>query len=652
MASLNLKFIGRYSTGVFDEGAAQISTYDPNSKRLFVVNADSQTVDVLDLSKPNKPKLVFTIDASSFGGGSATSVAVKDGILAIAIENSDTQADGSVVFYDVRKETPKVLKTVTVGALPDMLTFTPDGSKVLVANEGEPSSDYTVDPEGSVSIIDLSNGIKQATVTTADFRAFNDQRESLLSAGVRIFGPNATVAQDLEPEYIAVSPDSATAWVTLQEANALAVVDIDAGTVTKIVPLGYKDYSAPGNKLDASNEDGGINLQNWPVFGMYQPDAIASYKSGGKTYLVTANEGDTRDYDGFSEEERIADVILDPTAFPKAAELQAEANLGRLLITNTLGDTDGDGDFDELYSFGGRSFSIWNAKGNLVFDSGDDFEKRLAKLLPNDFNSNNDANQSFDSRSDDKGPEPEGVVLGSINGRTFAFIGLERVGGVMVYDITNPKAATFVDDVNPRDFSVVFNEDSEGNPDQTAEQLAAIGDLGPEGLTFIAAQDSPSGVPLLVTANEVSGTTSVFEINYKPQAFATNGDDQIEGTPKGDRIKGKGGDDTLLGVAGDDKLVGDEGNDILIGGKGDDVAKGSDGRDIFGIGDGDGVDLIRDFQDGKDTLGLLNGLSFGSLTLENDGKFALISADGKVLAELKGVDSNDLSRSDFTKLSI
>lgn len=650
MASLNLKFIGRYSTGVFDEGAAEISTYDPNLKRLFVVNADSQTVDVLDLSKPNKPKLEFTIDASSFGGGSANSVAVKDGILAIAIENSDTQANGSVVFYDVRKETPKFLKTVTVGALPDMLTFTPDGSKVLVANEGEPNSDYTVDPEGSVSIIDLSNGIKQATVTTADFTAFNDQLEDLLSAGVRIFGPDATVAQDLEPEYIAVSPDSATAWVTLQEANALAVVDIDAGTVTKIVPLGYKDYSAPGNKLDASNEDGGINLQNWPVFGMYQPDAIASYASGGKTYLVTANEGDSRDYDGFSEEDRVADVTLDPTAFPNAAELQAEDNLGRLLITNTLGDTDGDGDFDELYSYGARSFSIWNAKGKLVFDSGDDFEKRLAKLLPDDFNSNNDANQSFDSRSDDKGPEPEGVVLGTINGRTFAFIGLERVGGVMVYDITNPKAATFVDYVNPRDFSVVFDEDSEGDPDPTAKQLADVGDLGPEGLSFIAAQDSPSGIPLLVTANEVSGTTSVFEINYKPQAFATNGDDYIEGTPKGDRIKGKGGDDTLLGIDGDDKLVGNEGNDILIGGNGDDVAKGGDGKDIFGIGDG--VDRIRDFQDGKDTVGLLNGLSFGSLTLETDGKFALISTDGEVLAALKGVNASDLNRSDFEKLSI
>jgi len=266
-----------------------------------------------------------------------------------------------------------------------------------------------------------------------------------------------------------------------------------------------------GNGLDASDEDGEINIDNWPVQGMYQPDAIASYEVNGETFLITANEGDSRDYEGFSEEARVADLELDPTAFPNAAALQAEEALGRLTVSTVNGDTDGDGDFDQLNAFGGRSFSIRDAQGNLVYDSGDDFEQITAALLPESFNSDNSENNSFDSRSDDKGPEPEGVTTGVIVDRTYAFIGLERIGGVMTYDVTDPTRPTFVQYINNRDFSVEF--DPEAAAAGESEAWRAAGNLGPEGLTFIAAEDSPNGNPLLVTANEVSGTTSIFEIS-------------------------------------------------------------------------------------------------------------------------------------------
>ncbi|NJO66703.1 MAG: hypothetical protein HC832_04200, partial [Leptolyngbyaceae cyanobacterium RM1_405_57] len=414
---IQLTPVGTYATGIFDESAAEIPAYDPASQRLFVVNANSASVDVLDLSDPTNPTKLFEIEGATFGGV-ANSVAVKDGVVAIAIEANTTQDPGSVVFLDTDGN---LLKSVTVGALPDMLTFTPDGQKVLVANEGEPSSDYTVDPEGSVSIIDLANGVENATVTTADFTAFNSQIDSLRAAGVRIFGPNATVAQDVEPEYIA-SEDSKTAYVALQENNALAVLDVEAGEITAILPLGFKDHSLEGNGLDASNRDDAINIQTYPILGMYQPDAIATYTVNGETYIITANEGDARDYDAFSEEARIADLILDPVAFPNAAELQDDAVLGRLNVTTANGDIDSDGAFEQLYSYGARSFSIWNAQGKLVYDSGDDFERITAELIPAEFNSNNDENGSFDSRSDDKGPEPEGVTTGVIGGRTYAFV--------------------------------------------------------------------------------------------------------------------------------------------------------------------------------------------------------------------------------------
>ncbi|MGB3514706.1 MAG: choice-of-anchor I family protein [Microcoleaceae cyanobacterium] len=520
--AISIQPIGTFSTGVFDDSGAKITAFDPDNQRLAVVNDDSLALDILNIIDPTNPNLEFSIDLGQFGDfGAVNSVAYTDGIFAVAVENDTATNRGEVLFFNPFGD---LINQLTVGSLPDMLTFTPDGSKLLVANEGEPSDDYTIDPEGSVSIIDVSGGVDgltDADVKFAGFKAFNDKIDELREKDVRIFGPGSTVAQDLEPEYITVSEDGTTAYVTLQENNALGILDLTTNEFTDVVALGFKDYSLPGNGLDASDRDGKINIQNYPVFGIYNPDEIAAYTVGGETYLVTANEGDSREYlfeddegnevEALVEETKVGDVVLDPTAFPDAEILQQDEILGRLEITNTMGDTDGDGDFDELYAFGGRSFSIWNEKGELVFDSGDDFEQITAELFPEFFNSTNDEN-NFDNRSDNKGPEPEGVTIGKVGDQTLAFIGLERVGGFMTYDISNPLAPEFITYTNNRDFSVEFDVDEEGDPDPTDEQLAAVGDLGPEGLTFISADQSPTGKALLVVANEVSGTTTIYDI--------------------------------------------------------------------------------------------------------------------------------------------
>ena len=314
---ITLTPIGTYESGIFDEGAAEIVAYDPRTVQVFVVNANDGTVDVLDIRNPTQPTLVASIDVTAAADslGAANSVAVANGVLAVAVERNPKQQNGIVAFYSTH--TLELLGTVDVGALPDMVTFTPDGKRLLVANEGEPDDDYVVDPEGSISVIDLRRGIHRARVRTADFLDYNDHKDALIAAGVRIFGPNATVAQDLEPEYIALSADGRTAYVALQEANALAIVNVRRAKVVDIVALGTKDHSLPGNELDASNRDDGINIRNWPVVGMYQPDAIASYSVWGKTFIVSANEGDSRDYDGFSEEERVGDLMLDINDYPE-----------------------------------------------------------------------------------------------------------------------------------------------------------------------------------------------------------------------------------------------------------------------------------------------------------------------------------------------
>ncbi|OWL96100.1 hypothetical protein CBQ26_09900 [Deinococcus indicus] len=336
-------------------------------------------------------------------------------------------------------------------------------------------------------------GANLPLVTTLDFKAFDAQQGTLKLRP----GRSGVLSLDAEPEYVAVSADSRRAYVTLQESNAVATIDLSTATVTAVRSLGLKDHRAAGNTLDASDRDGRINLQSWPVLGAFMPDAAATFTAQGRTYLITANEGDSRDYGAaYQDEARVKALKLDPTAFPDAAALQADSALGRLTVSTADADTDGDGDTDRLVAFGARSVSIWDADLNLVADTGDLIERQMATLRPTTFNSEG-TTSTFDTRSDNKGPEPEGVTTGVVAGRTLAFVGLERMGGVMVLDVTTPATPTFVDYAH---LNTPAARPDSGN----------AGDLAPEGVLFIPAADSPAGKPLVVVSHEVSGSVTLY----------------------------------------------------------------------------------------------------------------------------------------------
>jgi DNA-binding beta-propeller fold protein YncE len=588
-STISLSFAGRYSTGIYLASAAEIVAYHPATQQAFVVNAQAGAVDVLDISNVAAPTYLDTLTVDDITVGAVVnSVAVSGNLMAFAVEAPVKTDDGFVAIYNAR--TLARLAVVAVGAQPDMLTFTPNGRYILVANEGEPSDDYSVDPEGSVSIIDITD----FSVRTADFNAWDGQEDALRAAGVRIFGPGATTSQDLEPEYVAVSSDSSTAWVSLQENNALAKIDIASATVIDILPMGFKDHGlsdngfGSSNAMDASDTPVAIDIRTYPgVLGMYQPDSIASYEVNGQTYIVTANEGDARAWGetnpdywgdslnggdpslGFVEEIRVTHLInpagwggrrgndlppqldalvgglangalLNPTVFGYCGAVAGNPGscrnngvLGRLTVTwvdgyqkhpdgspvmyNAAGELDPAGDrimYDALYAFGGRSISIFDADGNLVWDSGDQMEQYLAsdecmagsaRNIPckDYFNSNHSAANSRDNRSDNKGPEPEGIAIGKLGEKTFAFVGLERMGGVMAYDVTDPANPFFVDYLNTREVWDVA----------PGTILSTVGDLGAEGVAFVAAKDSPNGEALLLIGNEVSGTTSIYQVN-------------------------------------------------------------------------------------------------------------------------------------------
>ncbi|MBC7848865.1 MAG: choice-of-anchor I family protein [Chitinophagaceae bacterium] len=463
--------IGSLTVG--GEGAAEITAYDPTTKKLFVVtNSDPQTrIDIVDLSNPAMPMQIGFIDISPYGGG-VNSVAVSDGKLAAAVEGFQKTDNGKVVIFSTNDNS--LVKQIAVGALPDMVTYSHDGKYILSANEGEPNDAYTIDPAGTVSIISVKENY---SVVTLGFEDFAGKEGSLKSKGFRIFGPNANFATNIEPEYITIDKDSKTAWVTLQENNGIAKIDIKSKKITAIFPLGFKSYNLTANGIDPSDRDNAIGLLNpWPVRGMYQPDAIAVFDDGGTPYLFTANEGDVREWSGFAENKRVKDLTLDALAFPDAT-LRTDPKIGRLNVTTTLGDDDADGDYDALYSFGARSFSVWNGNsGNLLYDSKNELEKKCI-----------DALQYDDARSDDKGVEPEGITLGIVGKKAVAFVGLERADAVAIYDVTNPVSPKFI-------------------------KLLKSGDA-PEGLTFIHAKYSPTKKSLLVVSSENDGTIKVYSVN-------------------------------------------------------------------------------------------------------------------------------------------
>jgi DNA-binding beta-propeller fold protein YncE len=484
-------------------GAAEIVAFDPSSGRFFVTNGAGQSLGVYAMSASGRLTFVQSIPLA----GAPNSVAARNGLVAVAVEGATGQAPGAVQFFDAATGAANGAPVV-VGAMPDMLTFTPNGQKVLTANEGEADlATGLINPEGSVSIVDVASRI----AVTASFVPWNGQKAALQAQGVRLSNNNGvTLAQDLEPEYLTVDAAGSTAYVTMQEANAIAEIDIATATVTQIRPLGIKDHGVAGNEFDASNTDGiNGNFQNHPVYGIYMPDAITSFTVGGVTYLATANEGDSRtDFAGFRDETRgsglAAGFVLDAedptpeTGLYTLAQLANNAVLGRLnFVTGDYdiarGDTDGDGDVDRLYAFGGRSFTIWTTAGVKVFDSGSQIEREmLARGLWND------------SRSDDKGPEPEAVVFGVVDGTPLLFVGLERTNAVMVYNVANPAAPALVDVIN-------------------VNAASGIGSTQPEGLQFVPAADNITGRALLAVTCEGNGATSLFAINAGAPVAATFG---------------------------------------------------------------------------------------------------------------------------------
>ena len=499
---LDLNKIGSYISGISnpDGGVAEIVSYDVVENKAWVVNGATGMLDILDLNNMEDGAISATsLDIKAlaaevnpgffYGDMTSVSVCADLRLVAVALQAEDYDAAGYVGILNTDGE---MLAMIEAGFQPDMVTFTPDGSKILVANEGEPRNGYgedIIDPLGSVTIIWLnSEDPASSSHKNIGFEEFDEKREEMVASGV-ILTKGKLPSADLEPEYIAC--DNNTAYITLQEANAVAILDLVSGTYRGVYSLGYQDLSLEENALDLI-EDGAYSSNTYPdAVAAYMPDGISMYESNGKTYLVTANEGDARDWGDeeadteFCNENKETLIAADGTEAEKVRIIDPE-------VTDGLPE-------GKAVLFSSRSFSIFRVDENgltQVFDSGKDFEELSNKYIPEYFNCSNDDNE-YDSRSPKKGPEPESVTVGTVGNDLYAFIALERIGGIMAYKIdVAGETATFVNYINTRDF---LEDPGEAEPYLTS-------DVAPEGLCFIP----ESGI--LLAAFEVSGTVSAYSV--------------------------------------------------------------------------------------------------------------------------------------------
>ena len=528
-AALDLTQIARYSAGQYnvDGGVMEIVAYNQATEWAYAINGQSGKLAAIPLAGLTAGahvealtgteidvKALVEAEDSTFQYGDMTSVAISPDstTLAAALQAQGSNDAGRVALFTCEEDGTLTLEAlVETGAQPDMVTFAGDGV-VLTADEGEPREGYgenIADPKGSVTVVD----VEAQESTVVDFSAFDSQRDQLAEDGI-VLKKGSAPSVDLEPEYIAVS--GGKAYVTLQENNAIAVLDIESQAFEGVYSAGFEDHSTTA--IDLDKKDDAYDPQTYEsLLGIRMPDGIAAFTVEGTTYLVTANEGDAREWGDedqgtfyLSEDER--DFGEEGVTSPTGAITAENSGLEGKVVFFKTEDFDGL-DPEKDYVFGGRSFTVFQATENgleEVFTSGDDFEALTAQYVPEYFNASND-NAVLDDRSGKKGPEAESVTVGTVDGKTYAFVALERTGGVMVYDVTDPEAITFVNYVNTRDFGTTV-EGSEEYEDGELDKWVTGGDVAPEGLLFLDAASSPNGEPLLLAACEVSGTVAVYQL--------------------------------------------------------------------------------------------------------------------------------------------
>lgn len=469
----------------------------------------------------------------------ATSVDVCGDLVAVSVWGSNVARNGYVEFYnryDPKSMSFQQLRRQSVGYTPIEVKFTTDCETLVVVNRGDAGwtndTDFTsfVNPEGSVTVISSivrSGQTLTYTVKTANFTNFNDQVSALQQQGLHFVmqedsrNNTYTLAQDIEPESLTFSSDRSIAYVCLQENNAVAILDLASATVTAIYGMGFKDFSLDTNAID-SNDNDKIEITKKPrgFYGLYQPDGVGTFSVEGNRYVVTANEGDSREYQLhdqvlFSEEVEGDFFVgkLTPSANSSLyASIVDGGDLNGLRMSSAIGRNE-NGLYEAIYAFGGRSFSVYRQDANQltqVYDSGkvlaEEHVSRYRTWFNGQVSPSKTVSQSFDSRSDRKGIETEAVHVATVGGDRILFLSNERTSTLFVFQMENPSS--------PELLATATNINTQLTG-QEAYDARTLGDADPEGLVYVPPSSSPvTGKAVLIVAGSYSGTVSLYEVEY------------------------------------------------------------------------------------------------------------------------------------------
>lgn len=492
--SLPFAKVHTYQAGSYNSGATKYISFDHTVQQLYSINQGALGFDIIDYSDVFKPNVKQTVDVSSFMNH-IRSIETSGGDVFVAGDGSSPQLPGKLLIYN---SNGVYRKQLSLGVTPDRMKFSPDDITLIIANEGIPDSAYSTDPPGTINVINTSAGVNfitQADVKTVDFTLLDTVAYDSL---IHVYdNAGQSPSQDLEPEAIAITSNGQKAIIAIQENNALAVIDIQTASLDEVLGMGYRDYNLEG--LDASDLSKNINIDTHQrLYGIHQPSDIEAFNHMGAEYVLTANQGAPREYAGYDETVRVKNQPVDPSKFSNLSSLLEDTILGRLRVTSAFGDHNGDFLHDSLLAFGSRSISIWDSTGTEVWNSGDYIPQVIALLHAANFSSSAVDNSSYKTRSDDMGIEPSTIAVGEIDGKRYAFVGLYQMGGIFIYDITDPLNPVFELYELNRDFSFPASD-------------PMAGDLGPTDLEFVPATKTNLGIALLFVANEVSGSISVYQ---------------------------------------------------------------------------------------------------------------------------------------------
>ena len=271
------------------ETVAEISTVSKDGKTLIHTDALAQRIGFIDISDPNAPKGLGTMDLKAQGHtkDEPTSVAVYGDYLLVVIDETGgdfTNPKGRVDIVRISDRTR--ISSIDLKGQPDSIAISPAGApgkpKAAIAMENQRDEELNDGnlpqlPTGFVQTIDLSGDAKDWKATPIRFEDDNGKRlDAVQKAGL-------DTPEDLEPEYVSINGKNQLA-VTLQENNGVAIIDLQTNRITNVFSAGSAEVKGVDTKSDKL-----INPTDTLPATPREPDAIAWIDDN---HVATANEGD------------------------------------------------------------------------------------------------------------------------------------------------------------------------------------------------------------------------------------------------------------------------------------------------------------------------------------------------------------------------